>query len=343
MGIHTHNNMAKAIDNSFTALAEGVEWLDVTVTGMGRGAGNAQTENLLALLAKQGNTHYQPDAVYELVVRYFEAMQRECGWGSSLLYFLGAQNDIHPTYIQNLLSNSHYGTEEVVGAIGYLSSLEGTSSYSGEVLEAALNINSQAKPVAGSDKLKGLFAGREVLIVNNGPSLGKYLRDIETYIRERQPVVIAVNVISELAEDFVDYFCVSHNTKYLSESTTYQQLVKPLILPAHRFESAELGDLKVPFVDYGLQVTSDEFAVKGNFCVVPYDLTFAYAVAAAVEGNAALITLVGSDGYKSTDTRQLEMLKLISTLRRSDEAVELKSLTPSSYPVAKGSIYAPVI
>ena len=81
MGIHTHNNMAKAIDNSFTALAEGVEWLDVTVTGMGRGAGNAQTENLLALLAKQGNTHYQPDAVYELVVRYFESMQRECGWG----------------------------------------------------------------------------------------------------------------------------------------------------------------------------------------------------------------------------------------------------------------------
>ncbi|EEZ3328863.1 hypothetical protein D1O90_005038, partial [Escherichia coli] len=41
LGIHTHDNMGMALQNSLRALEEGVTWLDATVTGMGRGPGNA--------------------------------------------------------------------------------------------------------------------------------------------------------------------------------------------------------------------------------------------------------------------------------------------------------------
>jgi len=344
MGIHTHNNMSKAIDNTFTAIAEGVSWVDVTVTGMGRGAGNAQTENLLAVLAAQGNTTYKPEPVYELVVRYFESMQKDYGWGSSLLYFLGAQNDVHPTYIQNLLSNTHYGTEEIVGAISYLSTLEGTSSYSGDVLEAALNINAEAKPVTGSSDLKSKFAGKEVLLISDGPSLGRYLDAIKLYIKERSPVVIAVNTVPTLDAEFIDYHCVSHNTKFLSEGESYGALRKPLILPAHRFTEKELSILSVPYVDYGVEVAADQFECKGQSAVIPFDLTFAYALSAAKEAGAAAINLIGADGYGATDPRQQEMLKLLSVYKRdTNNEVALKALTPTSYPVIKGSIYAPAI
>ncbi|MDF5252586.1 pyruvate carboxyltransferase, partial [Vibrio parahaemolyticus] len=60
IGIHTHNNMGQAMSNTMTARSNGVTWLDVTVTGMGRGAGNAQTENLLAEL--DGLDKYLPTA-----------------------------------------------------------------------------------------------------------------------------------------------------------------------------------------------------------------------------------------------------------------------------------------
>ena len=109
LGIHTHNNMGKGLDNTLTAIEAGVTWLDATVTGMGRGAGNTQTECLLACL-DTGESKYKPKLIYELVIRHFEVMQKEYGWGSNLLYFLGAQSNVHPTYIQNLLSNTHYGT-----------------------------------------------------------------------------------------------------------------------------------------------------------------------------------------------------------------------------------------
>ena len=34
LGIHTHNNLGKAISNSISAIENGVTWVDSTVTGM---------------------------------------------------------------------------------------------------------------------------------------------------------------------------------------------------------------------------------------------------------------------------------------------------------------------
>ena len=37
LGIHTHNSMGIALQNTLRAYEEGVNWMDVTVSGMGRG------------------------------------------------------------------------------------------------------------------------------------------------------------------------------------------------------------------------------------------------------------------------------------------------------------------
>ncbi|PKG57651.1 pyruvate carboxyltransferase [Shewanella sp. Choline-02u-19] len=340
IGIHTHNNMGKALDNTITAKNLGVTWLDVTVTGMGRGAGNAQTESLLAVI-DSNTTPYQPSAVYELVIRHFEQMQKDYGWGSSLLYFLGAQNDVHPTYIQNLISNKHYGTEEIVGAINYLSQLEGTTSYNGDVMESAISFDTSTKAISGTDKLLGKFKDKEVLIISNGPSLKRYLPAIEAYIQDRQPIVIAINAVSTLASKFVNYYCVSHNSKFLSEHDVYKNLQQPLIMPAHRFTDDELSNVSNKFFDYGLNIEADEFIVTDNYCAVPYDLTAAYALAIAVHAQATHISLVGVDGYERGDIRQAEMIDLLAKFKGFAPTLQITALTPTSYPIQQGSIYAP--
>ena len=59
LGIHTHNNLGLALSNTVTAIKRGVKGVDSTVMGMGRGAGNAQTEYLIieiqSLLKKKIN------------------------------------------------------------------------------------------------------------------------------------------------------------------------------------------------------------------------------------------------------------------------------------------------
>ena len=54
LGFHGHNNFQLAIANCLTARKSGVRILDVSLRGMGRSAGNAQTEILVTLLEKIG-------------------------------------------------------------------------------------------------------------------------------------------------------------------------------------------------------------------------------------------------------------------------------------------------
>lgn len=340
LGIHTHNNMGQGLENSLAAKRAGVEWLDTTITGMGRGAGNTPTESLLSVLDCEAYG-YQPKPIYDLVIRHFEPLQKKYGWGSNLLYFLGAQNNVHPTYIQNLLADTHYGPEEIVGAIDYLSQLDGTDSYSGGVYHRALNINTVAKSATGSNSLSGAFAGREVLIVSNGPSLSKYRKDVELYIKQNSPVVLSVNTSANIDPDLIDYYCVSHNTKFLSESSQYANIRKPLVLPMHRFNSEEQSQLPSSVISYGLQVENDCFEVGDCVCTLPHDLTLGYALSIAINGQSSKISLVGIDGYSSQDPRQNEMISLLQLVDKALDGVSVSALTPTSYPIAQGSIYAP--
>ena len=52
LGFHGHNNLLLANANSLTAIENGAEYVDSTLMSLGRGAGNAQTESLVALLQK---------------------------------------------------------------------------------------------------------------------------------------------------------------------------------------------------------------------------------------------------------------------------------------------------
>lgn len=342
LGIHTHNNMGKGLDNTLTAMDAGVTWLDTTVTGMGRGAGNTQTESLLAYLDKLGSKYY-PKPIYELVIRHFESMQKQYGWGSNLLYFLGAQNDVHPTYIQNLLSSTHYGTDEIIGAIDYLSKLEGATSYNGAVLDTALNFTDNRAVVTGGDDIQGLFDGKNVLVIANAPSTERYASAIEMYIRAAKPVVISINATAHITPELIDYYVISHNSKFLSESKLYRGLNKPIILPKCRFTDAELTALEgLQLLDYGVEVVKSNFQTNGTYTSIPYDITTAYILGAILESNVNSISVVGFDGYAQEDIRQQEMVEILNLYHAHQNSSQITSLTPTSYPIVKGSVYAPI-
>ncbi|MBW3118325.1 aldolase catalytic domain-containing protein [Providencia rettgeri] len=337
LGIHTHDNMNKGLENTLTAYSEGVEWLDSTITGMGRGAGNTQTEYLLSII-KNSNSKYNAKPIFELVIRYFEPMQKQYGWGSSLLYFLGAQNDIHPTYIQNLLSNPHYGKDEIVGAIDYLSQLEGTTSYNGSILDTAINFSSSnQKMIHSKSDITNIFEGKNILVLANGPSIKKYSSALCQYIKKINPIVISVNIIDEIPEELINYYIISHNSKFLSDSKRYEMIKKPIILPKNRFTPSELKLLQHnSILNYGLVIEKNTLEIKDDYVISPYDVTASYTMALLTVANAKNITLAGFDGYEKEDNRQQEMIDIFNKFN----SLKVKSITPTIYPISKGSLYA---
>lgn len=54
LGFHGHNNLQMAIANSIQAINSGATFIDTCVRGMGRSAGNAQTEIMIWMMSKMG-------------------------------------------------------------------------------------------------------------------------------------------------------------------------------------------------------------------------------------------------------------------------------------------------
>ena len=72
MGIHTHDNMSRAAINTNVAVNNGVDWIDGTVTGMGRGPGNAKTEYLVIEYEKNLNRKVNLIPLLELIDKHFK-------------------------------------------------------------------------------------------------------------------------------------------------------------------------------------------------------------------------------------------------------------------------------
>lgn len=92
VGVHLHNNQQQAFANSIAAIDEGVDFVDATVHGMGRGAGNCPLELLLFYL---DNPRYDVRPVLELVDEY-ATLRDELRWGYHLPYAITGYFNVHP-------------------------------------------------------------------------------------------------------------------------------------------------------------------------------------------------------------------------------------------------------
>lgn len=94
IGIHTHNNQQLAYANTIEACAQGVSYLDATMAGMGRGAGNCAMELLLGFLK---NPKYNMFPVLQFLQEYMNPL-KESGlvWGYDIPYLITGHFNQHP-------------------------------------------------------------------------------------------------------------------------------------------------------------------------------------------------------------------------------------------------------
>ncbi len=93
VGIHTHNNQQLAYANTIEALILGASFLDSTIAGLGRGAGNCATELLLGFL-KNPKFHLRP--ILQVIQEHFIPLREKIFWGYDIPLLITGQLNIHP-------------------------------------------------------------------------------------------------------------------------------------------------------------------------------------------------------------------------------------------------------
>ena len=93
VGIHAHNNQQCAFANTIESLSIGTSFLDATVSGMGRGAGNCALEGLIGFLK---NPRYQLDPLLRFLQKEILPLRETCVWGYDIPYLLTGLLDQHP-------------------------------------------------------------------------------------------------------------------------------------------------------------------------------------------------------------------------------------------------------
>jgi len=93
IGIHAHNNQQLAFANTIEAIIQGANWLDATINGIGRGAGNCPMELLLGFL-RNPKFHLRP--ILKCIQEVFVPLRQKMEWGPLIPYMITGQFNQHP-------------------------------------------------------------------------------------------------------------------------------------------------------------------------------------------------------------------------------------------------------
>ena len=347
IGVHMHENLGLALANTLAAVRAGVDYVDSTLLGMGRGAGNVRTEQLLlALYFQAGRRDLLPSAMLPVVRTHMEPLQRQHRWGWDFSYMLSGLVGIHPTYTQELRAEARYEVEEVARILEDIPVERRARFHEGELLAAEARFADRKRAHVGELPVSEAWtppAATEVLVVAGGPALQQHVEGLRQYIAQNNPLVLECNDLPALDG-------LPRTTVVLNSVRAHELGARRSGLDAQRTLATGLASLpsslktlRASRVDYGLE--HGRLAVDDARITLPSFVVGMLAVAMALRTGCRRITLAGFDGFPNGERRaeqaEMELFWQQAKALAAARGVQLISLLPTRYDVQTRSLYAP--
>lgn len=93
IGFHGHNNMQLGFSNTIESIIHGCNFLDATLLGIGRGAGNCPLEILMSFLK---NPKYKLRPLLKVIQEEVMPLKEKITWGYHLPYLITGSMNEHP-------------------------------------------------------------------------------------------------------------------------------------------------------------------------------------------------------------------------------------------------------
>lgn len=336
IGIHTHDNLGNGMANSIKSMDLGIEWIDTTVTGMGRGPGNAQTEYMAIELANRSHKKNNLIPLFKTIEDHFKPMQIHYGWGKNPFYYLAGKNEIHPMFLQKILSDLRFDTSDALSLIDYLKDQDSTS-FDSTIFERDWESDGNNK---GDFDPGVMVEGKDILILAHGSSLERYKSIVEKEIKDKGFFVIALNTQEVIENKLINLRAACHPLRIVADLGKYKSLQQKIIMPVGRLSE----DLKryieeVSCLDFGMSIKKDCFEFNKTSCVIPSKLAIAYCLGFITSGNAKSVSIAGFDGYGNGNPRNNETDNIFKIFHESQNKLKITSLTPTEYNIDVDCIF----
>ncbi len=215
LGFHSHNNLQMSYSNAIAMLQFPTNrdlMLDCSIMGMGKGAGNLNTELLLEHLNLYYGKNYQIAPLLEVIDKVINQLHSEFYWGYAPEYYLSAVNQCTPSYASHFY-NKHMLPINQVGELLGMIAPDKKISFDKIYAEEVYRQYNESKSVDDSyvvNELKALFAGKKVMLVAPGKSIANAMDKIIDIAENADVVTIGLNTIF----DFNDYLLTTRKDIY---------------------------------------------------------------------------------------------------------------------------------
>ena len=195
---HSHNNyqLSFAFAQEVIRLSNGKRKviIDCTLNGMGKCAGNLNTELLVDYLVRKCNYNYDFDAVLDIIDDHIYNYHLQHSWGYSIPALMGGIYKSHPNNIIYLTEKFRLGTKDIKCIISMIDpQLRMRYDYDNiQRLYQEYN-NVKVDDRNALESLKSMLTGRKLILLMPGASLRTHLNEIESLIKQENLFVITVN------------------------------------------------------------------------------------------------------------------------------------------------------
>lgn len=316
IGFHAHNGLQLAFANTLEAVNSGIDIVDGTIYGMGRGAGNLPLEVLITYLEKTlDNKKYNSMPILDLIDRYFIPLKKELGWGYNLSFMLSGICEVHPSYAKTLVDYHEYNMDDMTKILEVIKSLNPVG-FDKNLMDKVINrgfsssVADVGDEVDAREQIKKLckkyppqykdrHKDRDFLILANGPTLKKHKTDIDSFIKKFNPVVMGANYLGGLFKP--DYHAFSNKKRFINYIDDVDKTSRLLL--SSSFSDKFISDYTDR--DYERIVHLDKiagnFAIKDGVINSNCRTVSILLIAVAIIMGAKRIFIAGMDGYKNKD------------------------------------------
>lgn len=199
---HSHNNLQLSFSfaQEIIKLSNGIRniIIDSTLRGMGKGAGNANTELIVDYLARKKGYDYDLEKILEIIDLELYDLYEKKRWGYSPASFMAGIYKSHPNNIIYLLDKYSFTTNDIKNILSMLSDTERQRYPYDKIDELCMQYSyREYDDQNGLNEIKEMIGTKMVLILAPGKSLQERKKDIDLFIERNSPFIISVNFLSE--------------------------------------------------------------------------------------------------------------------------------------------------